>query len=399
MFAKVDRKLKASVDAQHHTAASYGLVSGGRILRMCGAGTVEDESASEETVFLTASISKTIVATVCMTCVDRGELDLDLDINTYLDESLHVRNPNYPHVAITIRHLLTHTSGLRDNEEALRRWRWKAPKRKVDGMTSEAADKGSAHDSVDLQGSGPLSLECYVRDRLIDSGKFFEAGLWTSESCPGQANYHYSNAGFSLAGYVCEKASGFDLDVLARERIFHPLAMRNSSFFFANLSEDAQVAIPHNGKCKMAHYECAEWPAAQLRSSVNDLCKLLCFLTRACEHIAHDCDRDDSGQDTKCAGWHDHILSMSSLREMIPSNGPKLTGGLAWWGSDTWYGEKVERCWAHGGFMDGVRTHIYLWPSAPATGIVVLTNGTHGYESIVEEAKTALRAANLLAPV
>lgn len=60
-----------------------------------------------------ASISKLVVALGVMRLVEQGKLDLDRDINAYL--GWEVRNPAFPDAPITMRHLLSHRSGLRDN--------------------------------------------------------------------------------------------------------------------------------------------------------------------------------------------------------------------------------------------------------------------------------------------
>ena len=74
----------------------------------------------ESTAYMTASISKTFVAVACMQCKERGELDLDADISQYTD--LEIFNPYFkPKSAnfISCRHLLTHSSGLVDDESHL----------------------------------------------------------------------------------------------------------------------------------------------------------------------------------------------------------------------------------------------------------------------------------------
>ena len=60
-----------------------------------------------------ASISKLVVALGVMRLVEQGKLDLDRDVNAYLGWS--VRNPAFPDAPITLRHILSHRSGLRDN--------------------------------------------------------------------------------------------------------------------------------------------------------------------------------------------------------------------------------------------------------------------------------------------
>ena len=82
---------------------------------------------------------------------------------------------------------------------------------------------------------------------------------------------------------------------------------------------------------------------------------------------------------------------------MLPppaANSGEYRGALAWWGVDTWYGGagselwRGGRCsWAHGGFMEGVRSHAYLWP-APDKGL------TMGHNLEMEPApRAAVRAA------
>ena len=62
-----------------------------------------------------ASVSKLVVALGVMRLVEAGKLDLDRDVSAYLGWS--ARNPDFPDVAITLRMLLSHTSGLRDDAD------------------------------------------------------------------------------------------------------------------------------------------------------------------------------------------------------------------------------------------------------------------------------------------
>lgn len=64
-----------------------------------------------------ASISKLVGALALMRLVDQGRIDLDRDINDYL--GYNIRNPAFPDRKITLRHLLAHTSGIRDNIDYL----------------------------------------------------------------------------------------------------------------------------------------------------------------------------------------------------------------------------------------------------------------------------------------
>ncbi len=64
-----------------------------------------------------ASISKLVTAIAVMRLVDEGTVDLDRDVGTYL--GFPVRNPAFPDRIVTLRHLLSHTSGIRDNIDYL----------------------------------------------------------------------------------------------------------------------------------------------------------------------------------------------------------------------------------------------------------------------------------------
>merc|ERR1719476_209422 len=103
---------------------------------------------------------------------ESGQLDLDEDISTYT--GVAVRNPHFPDVPVTARHLLWHTSSLQDSESAVNRFgEWK----------TRGADC-------------PVSLEDYVISRLVNSASASQ--LWSNRQgpgIPGQRRYHYSNAG------------------------------------------------------------------------------------------------------------------------------------------------------------------------------------------------------------
>lgn len=321
----------------------------------------------ENTVFLLASITKTFIAVLCLQCFERGELDLDTDINEYLSRDSRyppvprVDNPYFSSHAITLRHLLTHSSGLSDDESALEsdsKWR-------VDGQDC------------------PITLREYVTRRLIPNLEEGSNHIWSRFSPPGaKDSYHYSNAGFTLIGLVLEQATGMDLNTLANRDIFSPLGMQHTSFSLNDLlSGQSVLALPHRSRLEsIPHFCVAEWPACQIRSSLSDLTKYLLTFTSESPTI--------------------QLVSNASLAQVFPQN---KMGGLAWWGKDAAYGNKEGKYFSHGGFMDGVRTHIYLWPESSVEsssnqssmkhyrkGAIILTNGTGSYECIIQAIEEGL---------
>ena len=93
------------------------------------------------------------------------------------------------------------------------------------------------------------------------------------------------------------------------------------------------------------------------------------------------------------------LMDKESVTEMLPAD---FTKGLAWWGKDATYGDPRGGVWTHGGFMQGVRTHLYFWPELNETtagGMVILTNGEEDYSDVEAALEAVVRgAANTPAP-
>lgn len=134
-----------------------------------------------------ASISKLAVAFCALALVEEGRLDLDAPADALLEFSL--RHPEHPDAPITLRHLLTHTSGFGDGEVY-----W--------GTLGER-----------------------LADFFTPSGERFEGGRrWLAGRPPG--TWHsYCNLASGVVATLIERASGRRFDLLARERLFAPLGL------------------------------------------------------------------------------------------------------------------------------------------------------------------------------
>jgi CubicO group peptidase (beta-lactamase class C family) len=155
-----------------------------------------------DSVFQIGSISKVWTTTVVMQLVDEGKVDLDAPIVDVLPE-LRLSDPDVTK-RVTMRHLLTHTSG-------------------IDG------------DVFTDTGRGDDCLEKYVA-ALAD----------VAQNHPIGATWSYCNAGFSLAGRVIERVTGMTWDAAMRERIFTPLGLTHTG----TLPEEAllhRAATGHTG--------------------------------------------------------------------------------------------------------------------------------------------------------
>jgi CubicO group peptidase (beta-lactamase class C family) len=138
------------------------------------------------TLFRPASISKLFTWTAVMQLVEQGKLDLDRDVNSYLD----FRIPPAFGKPITLRNLLTHTAGFED-----------------------VYKNGLLEDPKAVP-----SIRTYVMAALPP--RLFAPGSTVA----------YSNYGATLAGYIVQRVSGEQFEAYIAEHIFVPLGMNHSTF-------------------------------------------------------------------------------------------------------------------------------------------------------------------------
>lgn len=169
---------------------ALAVIQSGKIVYKQGYGMANLEYSipiSPGSVFYVGSCSKQFVAMCVALLSTEGKLSLDDDIRKFIPEI-----PDYG-TPITIRHLIHHTSGLRDYLSLL-------------GIAG--IDYGSYHqDDV---------LELIARQKELNF-------------MPGK-EYLYSNSGYFLLAVIVERASGKSLREYAEKKIFKPLGMKNSRF-------------------------------------------------------------------------------------------------------------------------------------------------------------------------
>lgn len=165
------------------------VVQGGKTVLAKGYGYADADRKvpvdSRTTLFRVGSITKLFTATAVMQLVDQGKLDLDRDVNAYLDFKI----PPRPGGPVTLRHLLSHRAGF------------------------EEAFKGIIRTDIErLEPLGPR-LKRWIPRRIYAAG-----------STPA-----YSNYSAALAGYIVERRSGLPFDDYVARNILNPLAMTRST--------------------------------------------------------------------------------------------------------------------------------------------------------------------------
>ena len=184
---------------------------------------------ADATLYNAGSISKVVTAWGVMRLVEDGKVDLDAPISRYV--SRWRLPPSDANNMVTVRRLLSHTSGL-----SMSAVPWYGPAESVPSlpaMLSEAKD--------------PV--------RLVDT--------------PGAA-YHYSGGGYALLQLLIEEVSGESYEAFITERVFHPLGMTHSTFSVPETGKDA--ATPYDEALRgLPHYRFAATSAAGLYTTAADL--------------------------------------------------------------------------------------------------------------------------------
>jgi len=188
---KVD-KLFAAWDKTTTPGAALAIIKDGRIIYERGYGMARLEDGIPNTpdkVFDIGSVSKQFTATCTAMLIRDGKIGLDDDIRKYLPELPVYEKP------VTVRHLLHHTSGIRDYNALLSLAGFRPE--------SDAPTVGEAYEVI-------------CRQKKLNY-------------LPGE-EYSYTNSGYFLLSQIVERVSGKSLNAFAQERIFRPLGMTKTLF-------------------------------------------------------------------------------------------------------------------------------------------------------------------------
>jgi D-alanyl-D-alanine carboxypeptidase len=317
---EIDHYITAQMQRLHIPGVSLAVVRDGQIIKAQGYGFANLELkalATKETVYEIGSNTKQFTAAAIMMLVEEGKVQLEDAVTKYFPEApLAWRG-------ITIRHLLTHTSGVQ-NHVAVPHW--------LDVFRTNLAFETAPG-----------------RDELLKM--FFKLPL---EFQPGES-WAYDNTGYYLLGIVIEKTSGKSYWQFLEERIFKPLGMN------ATRNTDPQPIIPNRAsgyEWKNEHFEnrpvllpAIAFSAGSLLSTVEDMAKW------------------------DAALYTERLLKKSSLDQMWTA--ATMNDGAAapfnygfGWFLDSYHGHRFIQ---HSGGTPGFSSVIYRFVDDKLT-IIVLTN-------------------------
>ena len=248
--AWLDGFIPASLSHSDIAGAVVVIVKDGHVLTQRGFGYADIAARQEvdpaKTLFRVGSTSKLFTWTAVMQLVEQGKIDLDVDVNRYLDFKV----PPYDGKPMTMRQLMTHSAGFADASKDLF--------------------------PPDLAHLKPIS-----RMREVP----MPARIFPPGTTPA-----YSNYGASLAGYIVQRVSGERFEDYVAHHIFAPLGMMHSTFeqplpkgWSADMSKGYGTASGGAGPFELVQMP----PAGALATTGSDLARFM---------IAHLQDGEFQGQ-------------------------------------------------------------------------------------------------------
>ncbi len=332
---------------------------GGRTVLARGRGLRDLRSRAAidaRTGFRLASVTKAFTATAVMLLVRDGRISYD----TPLSEAF----PSFPAYGrgITIRHLLTHTSGLPDYEELM-----------------AAAEKA---------GAPPWTKERQIRDEEVLG---LLRGAKAGRFAPG-ASWAYSNSGYVLLGLVVARVSGRPFGEFLESSVFRPLGMDRTLAYEAGRNEVPARAYGHEREGGALRERDQSATSATLGdggvySSLEDLAKwdeALRTSVLLSPGAAKPAFEPVTLADGTLPRWPAGAAGGDNL-----APGERVAYGFGWF-LDPWRGRR--RTWHHGE-TSGFRAAIERFPDEDLTVVVLANRGD------LDTKKIALDVADALLPV
>jgi len=363
-FDSLDVSVKKFMNDNHVPGFAACVVKDGKIAWSNAYGLADmanNKPMSIDGIMNIGSISKTFTTTAAMQLWEKGLIDLNADVNTYLD--FKVSNPKFPDKPITVFQILTHTSSITD---------------------------GKAYMESYTCGDPTLALNDWLQGVLTSNGTFYNNGDSFGNWAPG-AKRSYSNIAFGLLGLIVEKVAKQPFNTYCREHIFQPLGMKKTGWMirevdttnyirpYAYITEENRKEIltitrlyTNESEFKAGTYvsNClysfANYPDGLVRTSVRELSYYLAAIMNGGELHGK------------------RILKKSTIDKIFSL---QLEGnqsrGLTWRVTDFDTPTGKVMLWGHSGLDPGIQTYLFFNP-VNKTGVITFQNNpADGIQRIV----------------
>ena len=349
--AGLDGFFAGQVERYGLAAIGACIVRDGKVAWSNGFGLADIEAkrrATADTIFPVGSVSKTVTLAAFMRLLEQGRCTLDDDISRYLPYKL--RNPRFPDRPITLRHLLSFTSGIFDVD-------LQAGRNRLSFLEEERDPK--------------VSAAAALRDFLVPGRRHYSPENFL-ESAPG-AHYAYSNSSYSLVGAVVERVSGRPFWEFCRDELFAPLGMKNSTWRLSDLDQ-ARYAFGYRREAgKLVKEPPATWPGYMdggLRTTPRDFGRFLAMMAG---------NGMFAGKRVLKAETLGLMLVPQAAAGAPAGKGfPVVSRGLVWILSQA--GER--RVWQMNGFGPSFFAQVYFDPGKKTAGAFFTTGGFRSFDEM-----------------
>jgi CubicO group peptidase (beta-lactamase class C family) len=326
LHAELEERVGEAAQRLGVPGAAVGLTAGGEEdYVFFGVTSVENPLAVDaDTLFQIGSTTKTYTATVMMILSERGQVDLDAPVRTYVPE-LRLKDEDAART-VTVLQLLNHTAG------------W----------------SGDLHENT---GDGD---DARVR--------FLDVLAGAEQNSPPGKEASYNNAAVNLAGLVIERVTGQTYEAAVKELLLDPLGL-DSSYFFLNDVISRRFAVGHRkrneqvGVARPYGLPRSVAPAGGIISIAADQVRYARF------HLGDGRAVDGT-----------RLLSEAGLKRMREATAPLHGSAIGDFVGISWLMRDVGgvRVVGHGGSTNGQQSSFDLVPERDF-GITVLTNADEGY--------------------
>lgn len=326
----------------HIPAVSFAIIKDYEIIETYAYGVKrrgKSDIVTADTLFQVASISKSIFATAVMLLADEGKLSLDEDVHIYLSDYDFQTYDGKKH-AITLRQLLSHTSGLNIHGFEGYRQKQRIP---TISQILEGASSSNSHQLMLIQ----------------EEGK----------------NFMYSGGGYLLAQKIVCDICGEDFNDIVNRLVFEPLSMVNSSYHQPlpkdKISRIAYGYDVYNLQIPGGYNVMPELSAAGLWSTPTDLSIFGIEIMKAING------------NSKFMSKHTAELMTTKVNQAAPT-------GLGFFISE----RDGHRCFGHDGCNNGYHSNMVFSPDK-GNGAVAMTNSDIGAEIVYELTEAIIKEYKL----
>src|SRR5580765_260745 len=309
---------------------AVGVAADGRPVLARGYGMADlehDVLIAPDTIFEAGSVSKQFTAAAVLLLAREGKLSLDDEVRTHIPELPDVGAP------LTLRHLLNHTSGLRD---------W----------GSVAGIAGWPRNTRALDHTVVLQIIARMRELNFPPG----------------TEYEYSNSNYNLLAIVAERASGESLPAFTRRRIFQPLGMASTSW-----RDDAMRVV--RGRALSYDKDSTGWRGERAIENIYGNC---CLLTTV-------------GDLLKWNAAFDSTRLGTGLRAEQERRGVLTSGQAISYASGLFIGTyRGQPYVSHSGATSGYRAYAVRYPNAGVSVAVLCNAGDADPETMGDSVAGAL---------